>query len=48
VSRHRPIRETSLGIRGSALFIVFDDADIEMAFKRAITLENRNPGQTGV
>ena len=33
---------------GNAPFIVFDDADIEMAAKRAIASKHRNAGQTCV
>ncbi len=42
------VRRLSLELGGNALFIVFDDADIEMAVKGAITSKYRNAGQTCV
>ena len=42
------VRKLSLELDGNALFIVFDDADIEMAVKGAITSKYRNAGQTCV
>jgi succinate-semialdehyde dehydrogenase / glutarate-semialdehyde dehydrogenase len=38
----------SLELGGNAPFIVFDDADIEMAVKGAIASKYRNAGQTCV
>jgi succinate-semialdehyde dehydrogenase / glutarate-semialdehyde dehydrogenase len=41
-------QEIAAGIGGNASFIVFDDADIEMAVKGAIASKYRNAGQTCV
>jgi succinate-semialdehyde dehydrogenase/glutarate-semialdehyde dehydrogenase len=42
------IKQLSLELGGNAPFIVFDDADIEMAVKGAIASKYRNAGQTCV
>src|SRR5690348_3697315 len=42
------IKKVSLELGGNAPFIVFDDADIEMAVKGAIASKYRNAGQTCV
>src|ERR671925_1539984 len=42
------IKKTSMELGGNAPFIVFDDADIEMAVKGAIASKYRNAGQTCV
>jgi succinate-semialdehyde dehydrogenase/glutarate-semialdehyde dehydrogenase len=42
------IKKLSLELGGNAPFIVFDDADIEMAIKGAIASKYRNAGQTCV
>src|SRR6185437_11968961 len=42
------VRKVSLELGGNAPFIVFDDADIEMAVKGAIASKYRNAGQTCV
>src|SRR5438477_6915491 len=42
------VKKTSLELGGNAPFIVFDDADIEMAVKGAIASKYRNAGQTCV
>jgi Aldehyde dehydrogenase family len=44
----RPVKKVSLELGGNAPFIVFDDADIEMAVKGAIASKYRNAGQTCV
>src|SRR6516225_4288392 len=50
LSRYRDDRnqKLSLELGGNAPFIVFDDADIEMAVKGAIASKYRNAGQTCV
>jgi hypothetical protein len=40
------VKKLSLELGGNAPFIVFDDADIEMAVKGAIASKYRNAGQT--
>jgi succinate-semialdehyde dehydrogenase/glutarate-semialdehyde dehydrogenase len=42
------VKKLSLELGGNAPFIVFDDADIEMAVKGAIASKYRNAGQTCV
>src|SRR5499433_2845559 len=42
------VKKTSMELGGNAPFIVFDDADIEMAVKGAIASKYRNAGQTCV
>ncbi|HEX6441044.1 MAG TPA: NADP-dependent succinate-semialdehyde dehydrogenase [Stellaceae bacterium] len=42
------VKKVSLELGGNAPFIVFDDADIEMAVKGAIASKYRNAGQTCV
>jgi succinate-semialdehyde dehydrogenase / glutarate-semialdehyde dehydrogenase len=42
------LKKLSLELGGNASFIVFDDADIEMAVKGAIASKHRNAGQTCV
>src|SRR5215204_6965509 len=42
------VKKVSLELGGNAPFIVFDDADIEMAIKGAIASKYRNAGQTCV
>jgi hypothetical protein len=42
------VKKLSLELDGNAPFIFFDDADIEMAVKRAIASKYRNAGQTCV
>jgi succinate-semialdehyde dehydrogenase / glutarate-semialdehyde dehydrogenase len=42
------VKKLSLELGGNAPFIVFDDADIEMAVKGAIASKYRNTGQTCV
>src|SRR6266446_10519126 len=42
------VKKLSLELGGNAPFIVFDDADIEMAVKGAIASKYRNVGQTCV
>ncbi|MGH7093213.1 MAG: succinate-semialdehyde dehydrogenase [Stellaceae bacterium] len=42
------VKKISLELGGNAPFIVFDDADIEMAIKGAIASKYRNAGQTCV
>src|SRR6266705_2068685 len=42
------VKKLSLELGGNAPFIVFDDADIEMAVKGAIASQYRNAGQTCV
>jgi succinate-semialdehyde dehydrogenase / glutarate-semialdehyde dehydrogenase len=42
------VKKLSLELSGNAPFIVFDDADIEMAVKGAIASKYRNAGQTCV
>src|SRR5271154_6527942 len=42
------VKKLSLELGGNATFIVFDDADIEMAVKGAIASKYRNAGQTCV
>src|SRR5438477_471920 len=42
------VKKASLELGGNAPFIVFDDADIEMAVKGAIASKYRNAGQTCV
>jgi succinate-semialdehyde dehydrogenase/glutarate-semialdehyde dehydrogenase len=42
------VKKTSMELGGNAPFIVFDDADIEMAIKGAIASKYRNAGQTCV
>jgi succinate-semialdehyde dehydrogenase / glutarate-semialdehyde dehydrogenase len=42
------VNKTSMELGGNAPFIVFDDADIEMAVKGAIASKYRNAGQTCV
>jgi succinate-semialdehyde dehydrogenase/glutarate-semialdehyde dehydrogenase len=42
------IKKLSLELGGNTPFIVFDDADIEMAVMGAIASKYRNAGQTGV
>jgi succinate-semialdehyde dehydrogenase / glutarate-semialdehyde dehydrogenase len=44
----RMVEKLSLELGGNAPFIVFDDADIEMAVKGAIASKYRNVGQTCV
>jgi acyl-CoA reductase-like NAD-dependent aldehyde dehydrogenase len=40
------VKKTSMELGGNAPFIVYDDADIEMAVKGAIASKYRNAGQT--
>src|SRR5262249_5837218 len=42
------VKKTSMELGGNAPFIVFDDADIEMAVKGTIASKYRNAGQTCV
>ncbi len=42
------VKKLSLELGGNAPFIVFDDADIELAVKGAIASKYRNTGQTCV
>lgn len=42
------VKKVSLELGGNAVFIVFDDADIEQAVKAAIASKFRNAGQTCV
>ncbi|HXO02996.1 MAG TPA: aldehyde dehydrogenase family protein, partial [Stellaceae bacterium] len=42
------VKKTSMELGGNAPFIVFDDADIEMAVKGAMASKYRNAGQTCV
>ena len=42
------VKKTSMKLGGDVPFIVFDDADIEMAVKGAIASKYRNAGQTCV
>jgi succinate-semialdehyde dehydrogenase/glutarate-semialdehyde dehydrogenase len=42
------VKKTSMELGGNAPFIVFDDADIELAVKGAIASKYRNAGQTCV
>jgi len=42
------VKKTSMELGGNAPFIVFDDADIEIAVKGAIASKYRNAGQTCV
>jgi succinate-semialdehyde dehydrogenase/glutarate-semialdehyde dehydrogenase len=42
------VKKTSMELGGNAPFIVFDDADVEMAVKGAIASKYRNAGQTCV
>ena len=42
------VKKISLELGGNAPFIVFDDADLEMAVKGAIASKYRNAGQTCV
>src|SRR6201996_7066347 len=42
------VKKTSMELGGNAPFIVFDDADLEMAVKGAIASKYRNAGQTCV
>jgi len=42
------VRKLSLELGGNAPFIVFDDAEIEMAVKGAIASKYRNAGHTCV
>ena len=42
------VKKLPLELGGNAPFIVFDDADIEMAVKGAIASKYRNAGQTCV
>jgi succinate-semialdehyde dehydrogenase / glutarate-semialdehyde dehydrogenase len=42
------VKKTSMGLGGNATFMVFDDADTEMAVKGAIASKYRNAGQTRV
>jgi succinate-semialdehyde dehydrogenase / glutarate-semialdehyde dehydrogenase len=44
----RTVKKVSLELGGNAPFIVFDDADVEMAVKGAIASKYRNAGQTCV
>src|SRR6185312_5657038 len=42
------VKKTSMELGGNAPFIVFDDADLDMAIKGAIASKYRNAGQTCV
>nr|WP_036270632.1 NADP-dependent succinate-semialdehyde dehydrogenase [Methylobacterium sp. WSM2598] len=44
----RTIKKTSMELGGNAPFIVFDDADLDLAVKGAIASKYRNAGQTCV
>jgi succinate-semialdehyde dehydrogenase/glutarate-semialdehyde dehydrogenase len=44
----RTVKKTSMELGGNAPFIVFDDADLDMAVKGAIASKYRNAGQTCV
>ena len=44
----RTVKKTSMELGGNAPFIVFDDADLELAVKGAIASKYRNAGQTCV